>query len=218
MSTRKLRVVENLILLTFPVVLFAGCAGSDVKPAQQKQTQMMITKNETPDQSFTYTETDSPVVFELNSDSVIEKMTDTKESTRQETDSQIVEKADDIEDTALITTPEKKIFFFDTNHHQLSEDQRKELKQHAEYLLANPGAMLVINGHADVRGTENYNQSLSEKRASETFKVLTELGVPENQLLTNGFGEMVPMNEENNWDENRRVELQYTDNVMLSSM
>ena len=117
-----------------------------------------------------------------------------------------------------LTTPETKIFYFDTNDHTLSAEQRNTLKEHAEFLKSNPGSILVINGHADERGSEKYNQTLSEKRALETLNILIELGVAEDQLVTKGFGEMVPMHAENNWDENRRVELEYADPVVLSSM
>ena len=76
---------------------------------------------------------------------------------------------------------------------------------------------LVINGHADARGTESYNQTLSEKRAQAVYEMLVESGVPENQLKKFGFGEHFPQYDVNNWDENRRVELEFSNPVLVSS-
>jgi len=218
MSSRKIRTVENLILLTFPLVLFVGCAGSDVKPVNEEMTQLSMTKPQTTEFNGSLLEPDTTSVSLAKSDIephiAIEpttqiSQTDTKNAVSSEHDQ-----------SALIALkiPDNKIFFFDTNIYKLSEQQREQLKLHAEYLKANPASVLVINGHADERGTENYNQALSEKRAKETFELLISLGVASDQLLKKGYGELVPMHSESNWDENRRVELEYTDPMMLSSM
>ena len=223
MATKKLRTVENLILLTFPIVLFAGCAGSDVKPVTEGQNQAVLTETSTQGYDYPFPATEIPKI------SVVETHSNLHESEiihNSETSSDVIttEPADSASapqesvNTAKLTIPESKIFYFDTNVHTLTEDQRKQLQAHADYLVANPGAVLVINGHADERGTETYNQALSEKRAMETFKLLITLGVPVDQLVTKAFGELVPMHAENNWDENRRIELEYTDHVMISSM
>lgn len=213
MSTKKLRTIENLIMLTFPLVLFAGCAGNDVKPEQQLSTPFTISEQQNTETAMPAQEIDEPVVSLIQADT---RSTDFQKDTTFD-DSETQPKETDNQ-PASIAMPENKIFFFDTNNHVLNEQQRLDLRQHADYLAANPEAVLIINGHADVRGTEDYNQSLSEKRATETYQLLISLGVPESQLMTKGFGELAPMNNESNWEENRRVELQYTDPVMLSSM
>ncbi|WP_455375302.1 OmpA family protein [Kaarinaea lacus] len=224
MATKKLRTVENLILLTFPIVLFAGCAGSDVKPVTEEQNQAVLTETSTQeyDISLPARETPELSVVEIQSNpDESEILGNNNEATGNVSTPDSVDSSIALQksiDTAPSTIPEAKIFYFDTNVHTLTDDQRKQLQGHADYLITNPGAVLVINGHADERGTEAYNQALSEKRAMETFKLLITLGVPEDQLVTKGFGELVPMHAENNWDENRRIELEYTDPMMLSSM
>lgn len=223
MSSKKLRTIENLILLTFPVVLFAGCAGSDVKPVINGHSPTTISEVQEPEDSNPVPVSDYPKISIMESKKEIEEPTprnheNSSDSTTVEiAATEPIETQDSVK-TVTLSIPEKKMFYFDTNIHTLSDDQRHELRSHADYLIANPGSVLVINGHADERGSENYNQALSEKRAMETFNILISLGVPEDQLVTRGFGEMVPVHAENNWDENRRIELEYSDPMMLSSM
>ena len=212
MSTRKLRTVENLIMLTFPLALFAGCAGSDIKPVENKTPTAYQSQSSEKDIATPVKEIEVPQVTLLKP-----KPSTENQAIINSTPDEIAV-TQDTDDSETVQTPQKNVLFFDTDIHVLSEAQRHELKQHAEYLIANSAAVLTINGHADVRGTREYNQLLSEKRAEEAYKLLIDYGVPDTQLLTKGFGESVPMNDETNWDENRRVELQYTDPMMMSSM
>ena len=216
MPTKKLRTIENLIILTFPVVLFAGCAGSDIKSTSENQIQSSVSQQ----QSIETTDLISTTSVSLPESLTISDADKTIESVEMETNENLIDQpviTDEIS-TDIVTIPEKKIYYFDTNAHVLSDDQRNELQQHADYLIKNPDAVLVINGHADVRGSEDYNYSLSLKRAMQTRQLLIEIGVAETQLITKGFGELVPMHAENNWNENRRIELEYSTPVVLSSM
>lgn len=218
MSTKKLRTIENLIILTFPVVLFAGCAGSDIKSTSENQIQSSVSQQ----QSIEITDPISTTSVSLPESLTISDAEKTIKSFEMETNENLIDQpviTDEIStDTDVVAIPEKKIYYFDTNAHVLSDDQRNELQKHADYLIKNPGAVLVINGHADVRGSEDYNYSLSLKRAMQTRQLLIEIGVAETQLITKGFGELVPMHAENNWNENRRIELEYSTPVVLSSM
>lgn len=225
MSTRKLRTVENLIMLAFPIVLFAGCAGNDVKPVLSEPDTLTISQKTDTEQVMDITssadEPELPIVSEINADIPGDNSIPAEQIKPGEQSGQLALNENPETEkisTEIVLAPDKMIFFFDTDIHMMTNEQREELRQHADYLLANPGIKLVINGHADERGSESYNQQLSEKRARATLDILLELGVPETQLLVQGFGELVPMNEENNWEENRRVELLFNDTVMLSSM
>ena len=216
MSTRKLRTVENLIMLTFPLVLFAGCAGSDIKPVENKIPTTYQSQSSEKELATPVKEVEVPQVSLIEPEIEPEPSTENQAGVDTKLDEVALTQGSD--DSEPVTVPQNNILFFDTDIHALSQDQRHELKQHAEYLIGNSAAVLTINGHADVRGTQEYNQVLSEKRAEETYKLLIEYGVSEAQLLTKGFGESAPMNDESNWKENRRVELQYTDPMMMSSM
>ena len=242
MNRKKLRFIENMIIITFPVVLFAGCAGSDVKPTMEDQSiatysdyNNPIPESDLMDISTAYdaaSESELSVSEDTSSNAVSEASqtshndTDTashdsapytpysETNLGQEPNTQSVLHATN----SAPVLPVNNIIKFDTDKHQLLDDQQTELKQYAEYLLANPGMILVINGHADVRGTEDYNQLLSEKRAQAVYDLLVALGVSQSQLNKFGFGELTPLHDEGNWDENRRVELEFRDPVMLSSM
>jgi len=218
MSAVKLRTVENLILLTFPLVVFAGCAGSDVKPANQEPVQLGVYQSQLLENNDQTKNSDLSTVSLANENSGNQYTTKTTE----EAPAAKIEKESTEEKRAIASNtppiPENMLFFFDTNTYILSQKQREELNSHANFLKSNPGSILVINGHADERGTEEYNQQLSENRAREIFTLLVNSGVPKDQLLMKGFGELVPMHSESNWDENRRVELEYTNSMMLSSM
>ncbi|MGD8560624.1 MAG: OmpA family protein [Gammaproteobacteria bacterium] len=107
-------------------------------------------------------------------------------------------------------------FHFDTNEYNISADKLGELKTHAEFLKRYPSFTLTISGHTDQSGSRSYNQKLSEQRAQLIAEILKTYGVPASQLIVDGYGETVPMSE--NPAENRRVELEYSQALLLSSM
>ncbi|WP_455208139.1 OmpA family protein [Kaarinaea lacus] len=218
MNRNKMRLFENMIIVTFPLVLFAGCAGSDIKPAAEDKPYATYSEHENPfpgqelmtnSTSYAIEEAMDPVVNDAEQPLTIHEVHDTRELAELS----IVETPGNI-----AQLPSTHILYFDTDHYQLLDEQREILKQHAEFLLAHPGMTLVINGHADVRGTEAYNQVLSEKRAQSVYALLSELGVEQSQLKKTGFGELQPLRDKNQWDENRRVELEFSNPVQLSSM
>jgi outer membrane protein OmpA-like peptidoglycan-associated protein len=231
MSASKLKIIENMILIAFPAALFVGCAGSDIKPSpDEKNTATYSVQQNTVDNIsprnfgsaevlyFNPSETITNNVFGPKSPA-IEGERSVENSQSEQMEGHINEtKAQDTQKNTGSLPPKKKLFFFDTNKHALSDAQQDELRQHANYLKTNPAAILVINGHADVRGSESYNQSLSEKRTLEAYQILAGLGVEKNQLVTRSFGELIPLHADNNWDENRRIELEYADPMILTSM
>ncbi len=80
----------------------------------------------------------------------------------------------------------------------------------ARYLAANTGAVVRLEGHADERGTPEYNQGLGERRAIAVRRALLNLGVAANQLSTISYGETRPVQQghsESAWSQNRRVEV-----------
>ena len=218
MTTQKLRKIENLIILTFAVVLFAGCAGSDVKPVLSEPTQLMPLEQDGKLVEDSDGITNSEKLPVLSEDTGTDDSGDAQLSQQNEEKTNLTQLIESDAKPVMQPIPDNKVYFFETDSSALSDSQKQELIKHADYLKATPAAVLVINGHADERGSEVYNQTLSEKRAKETFKYLVSLGVTKDQLLAKGFGELVPLHTESNWDENRRVELQYTDPMMLSSM
>jgi len=242
MNRKKIRFIENIIIVTFPVVLFAGCAGSDVKPTMEENSLATYSEYNNPlpksdlvDISTAY-EISSVSELSVAENTSLNEPSESNHISHNDTDIASHDSApytpysesklsqeQNAPSVIHVTSsspvlPINNIIKYDTNKHELLDEQQAELKLHAEYLIANPDMILVINGHADVRGTENYNQALSEKRAQAVYELLLELGVAQGQLKKFSFGEHQPLHDEDNWNENRRVELEFKDPVILSSM
>lgn len=90
----------------------------------------------------------------------------------------------------------------------LSESARTTLRAHADWLKANPGARVQIEGHCDERGTAEYNMALGARRAQAAMDYLVTLGIPSNRLSTISYGEEIPLCKEKTeecWARNRRA-------------
>ena len=75
--------------------------------------------------------------------------------------------------------------------------------------ISGSGAKIVIEGHCDNRGTEEYNLSLGVRRADEVKNYLTRSGIPESRLSTISFGEerlLMHGHDELSWAQNRRAD------------
>ena len=108
--------------------------------------------------------------------------------------------------------PLTRIFYFDFDQSQLQQSDLTALEMHADILRNNPNRAVVIEGHADERGTREYNLALGERRANAIRSFLTTAGVPSNQIETVSYGEERPIDpghSEAAWARNRRAELIY---------
>ena len=104
------------------------------------------------------------------------------------------------------------IIYFDFDQSTIRAEFREVLNGHAAYLAANPGARIVLEGHADERGTREYNMALGERRGNSVSRYLVVQGVSVDAIEVVSFGEERPVNEghdEASWSENRRVEIRY---------
>lgn len=102
------------------------------------------------------------------------------------------------------------VFYFDFDQSQVKPDAVVALRGHAKYLVSNPSAKVVLEGHADERGTREYNMALGERRAQAIARVLTVNGVSSSQIELVSFGEEKPVvmgHDKSSWAQNRRVEL-----------
>lgn len=105
--------------------------------------------------------------------------------------------AEDIrrEQVATAASGLKDVFFaFDSWN--ITEEARQALSADAEWIRANPTAMLKIEGHCDERGTQAYNLVLGEKRAKAVRNYLAELGVVANRLTVVSYGKERPFCKE----------------------
>jgi peptidoglycan-associated lipoprotein len=100
--------------------------------------------------------------------------------------------------------------FFDYNRSDIREDQIPALQNDARVLKSPQcGTVTVlIEGHCDERGTDEYNLALGERRADAAKDYLVNLGIPENRLSTLSYGESRPFalgHNEAAWAQNRRA-------------
>ena len=97
--------------------------------------------------------------------------------------------------------------FFATDQHTLDATARATLQRQAQWLQANPGSNVTIEGHADERGTREYNLALGARRAEAARAYLVSLGVAAGRLRTISYGKERPealCSAENCWSQNRR--------------
>jgi peptidoglycan-associated lipoprotein len=97
---------------------------------------------------------------------------------------------------------------FDFNRANLRPGVRDGLQGVVD-CLSTKGGRIIIEGHADERGTEEYNLALGERRARSVRDYLSRLGVASSKLVVTSKGETEPLNPRSNesaWQENRRVE------------
>ncbi len=105
----------------------------------------------------------------------------------------------------------KSIFkdvLFDYDKYEIRPDAREGLNAIAAYLGKNKGINIVIEGHCDERGTNEYNLALGEKRAKSAKNYLSSLGVSPDRMIVITFGEEKPVctdQSESCWQQNRRA-------------
>ena len=83
------------------------------------------------------------------------------------------------------------VYFVDKSN--IQSQYAELLAAHADYLVKNPNVSVVIEGHADERGTPEYNIALGERRAKAVQSYLENLGVQDSQISTVSYGEEKPM-------------------------
>jgi peptidoglycan-associated lipoprotein len=106
----------------------------------------------------------------------------------------------------------KRLVYFDFDSFSVKEEYRPLVEAHAKYLQQNRSARVTLQGHADERGSREYNIGLGERRAQAVRRVLQLGGAGAQQLTTVSYGEERPAasgSDEESWRLNRRVELVY---------
>lgn len=97
--------------------------------------------------------------------------------------------------------------FFDLDSYALRPDARGTLEKQAAWLQQNRNVTVTIEGHADERGTREYNLALGERRANAVRDYLVALGIDPNRIKTVSYGKERPVDArstEEAWSRNRR--------------
>ncbi|MBA3031470.1 MAG: peptidoglycan-associated lipoprotein Pal [Gammaproteobacteria bacterium] len=107
----------------------------------------------------------------------------------------------------------KRSVYFDYDSLVVKDEFKSLLDHHAKFLVRNDQMKMLIQGHADERGSREYNLALGQKRAEAVKKALMLLGAKEAQLESVSLGEEKPAcmeQAESCWAQNRRGDMLYT--------
>lgn len=107
----------------------------------------------------------------------------------------------------------RRVIYFDLDSSEVRQEDRATVSAHARYLASNPNAAVAVEGHADERGSREYNLALGERRGNSVRQLLLAEGAATKQLQVVSYGEEKPLtlgHDESAWQQNRRVEIVYT--------
>lgn len=113
-------------------------------------------------------------------------------------------------DLTLIQGLNFPVVYFPYDSNEIVATELKKIEQVATYLKQYTTLLLIVEGHCDQRGTEEYNRSLGERRANMIREHLENAGVEKNRIRTVSYGKDRPAvegNGESAWGKNRRGEL-----------
>jgi peptidoglycan-associated lipoprotein len=129
-------------------------------------------------------------------------------TTKQSTDGRF--RPEDLESNACLRT---RVVYFDFDRADIKPESQAAMNCHGKYLHDNPSARVTLEGHADERGTREYNLGLGERRGNAASGALQANGGAAGQLTVVSYGEERPTCNEHGepcWGRNRRVEIVYT--------
>ena len=98
--------------------------------------------------------------------------------------------------------------YFDTDKYDIDSMDQQALAKQAQWLMQYPNKRATIEGHADERGTREYNLALGERRANSVRDYMIALGIDENRVKTISFGKeraVDPASNDEAWSRNRRA-------------
>ena len=102
----------------------------------------------------------------------------------------------------------QNVIYFDTDRYNIDNADFAALQSQAQYLAQYPNITVTVEGHADERGTREYNLALGERRANSAKNYLVSIGVPANRIRTVSYGKERPValgSNEQAWARNRRA-------------
>ncbi len=107
----------------------------------------------------------------------------------------------------------RETVYFDYDESAIRSDTEQRLRAKLDVLRNNPGVQIRMEGHADERGTSEYNIALGSERAESVMQFFTGFGLDGNRFSTVSYGEERPVargSSEASWAQNRRVEFVIT--------
>ena len=177
--------IRGLMAISLAALLLAGCAS---------KTPEEPTKVEAPEEETTRSTTEAPKPPEILVPTI-------------SSGGHLVYPLEDGDTETL-----QGIFYFDFDQAIVKRSGHTELDKHAKGMMQDRSIRVRLEGHADERGTREYNLALGERRANAIRAYLTAQGVSRSQLEVISYGEEKPARMgggESSWAQNRRVEFAY---------
>lgn len=193
----QLNKILKSLVIALPMLTLAACSSTtdstdnDAVENSAEQT----TSSSTTDGS---TESGSNVVVGSDTDVSIDGVEDL---TTEEAKQQVI---DDLR--------KRHVVYFGFDQQAVTAEYGELLQDHADFLIDNTDVKVLIEGHADERGTPGYNIALGDRRADAVVKYLNNLGVSSSQISTVSYGEEKPLDTSHTeaaFSKNRRAVLVY---------
>lgn len=120
--------------------------------------------------------------------------------------------AEEVKQQVIAELNSRRVVYFGFDQQSVTPQYGELLQDHANFLIDNPSVKVLVEGHADERGTPGYNIALGERRAMAVVKYLNNLGVSESQISAVSYGEEKPVDTSHTeaaFSKNRRAVLVY---------
>ena len=205
MRRKMMIVLIAMAFLCSTLLLIASCAKKQVLVSEP--TTEVLEEVEIPVGEAVETEAELEERFRAE-EAELEERLRAEEAERQERLLEL-ERAQKFTDEVLVF--ESETIYFDFDKSVLKAECKAILKEKADWLLSNPSYLvpILIEGHCDERGTNEYNLALGVRRAHSAKKFLVALGVSDGRISTISYGEERPADPQHNeeaWAKNRRCE------------
>lgn len=184
MKKRTFTVLVALAFVCSSLFVLASCAKKEVKEAEK------------------------PVSEEAKAEEAKEEKVKEEKVKEEEAKEEEAERRERVRKLELKGLVGEKIYF-DFDKSEIKPQAEVTLKEKAEALLGNKSISVLIEGHCDERGTDEYNMALGQRRAHAAKNYLMKLGVSEERLKTISYGEERPADPRHTveaWAKNRRDE------------
>ncbi len=140
----------------------------------------------------------------------VQDRTDTPEVVTQALDANDYANSENFDNPDSMLYRGRRVIYFDFDQSTVRSEFRPVLRANGEYLAAHSGAKVTLEGHADERGSREYNLGLGERRGNAVRQILLSHGASANQIEVVSYGEERPTCRESSescWSQNRRVEI-----------
>jgi len=216
---RKKFWISLALLLVIPGLLFmASCAKKTVKSeasvSEMPKTEAAVTSEAVKSEAATAKE-DAEAAARARAQELERqrRLEEERLKAQQLRDAQLEEERRQAEIAKKLEEAQKKVFLtelvlFDFDSSVLTQTAQDRLGRKAEWLRQNPKASVIIEGHCDERGSNEYNLALGWRRAESAKAFLVDLGISTTRMSTISYGEERPFAKghyEGAWSQNRRA-------------